>query len=346
MPERRKAPLDRILTLVRALADSVEGLTLDEMADVLGQQRRSAERARDMIAFHFDLDEIEDGRRKRFLIRDSLRRHYVRPNAAELAALQAEVLAATRAQSARAELLDALLVKLRASFDGMEKRRVDRDFAELARLQRTLVGPGAFATVAPENLAAASQAIFAGQCLEFDYRREGEDETVWRRVIPHGILHGSVSYLVGAFPKGGYGLVTYRLDRIENALVSEVAGAAPENFDLDGWLAESFGMFREQTHHVRLRILPEAAERAKSWRFHPKQELTELADGAVRITFTAGGLLELANHLFTWAGVIVIEGPDELKAVMADQVNAAQSAIGVPENDASETDARGPRSHS
>lgn len=341
MAERRKAPLDRVLTLVRALADSVEGLTLDEMAEVLGQQRRSAERARDTIAFHFDLDEIEDGRRKRFLIRDSLRRHYVRPNAAELAALQAEVLAATKAQSPRAELLDALLVKLRASFDGMEKRRVDRDFAELARLQRTMVGPGAVATVASETLGAASQAIFAGQCLEFNYRREGEDETVWRRVIPHGILHGSVSYLVGAFPKGGYGLVTYRLDRIENALVSEIAGAAPEDFDLDEWLAGSFGMFREKNHLVRLRILPEAAERAKSWRFHPKQDLVELTDGGVRVSFTSGGLLELANHLFTWAGDLIIEGPDELKNVMAEQLEAAQTTISEASNDASETDVQG-----
>lgn len=327
MAERRKAPLDRVLTLVRALADSVEGLTLDEMADVLGQQRRSAERARDIIAFHFDIDEIEDGRRKRFLIRDSLRRHYVRPNAAELAALQAEVFAARTAKSPRAELLDALLVKLRASFDGMEKRRVDRDFAELARLQRTLVGPGAVATVTPETLAVASQAICAGQCLEFDYQREGEDETVWRRVIPHGILHGTVSYLVGAFPKGGFGLVTYRLDRIKNALVSDVAGAAPEDFDLDEWLDGSFGMFRERAYDVQLRILPVAAEKGGAWRFHPKQKLDILSDGAMRVSFTSGGLLELANHLFTWAGDIIIEGPDELKAIMAVQIEAAKNSL-------------------
>ena len=341
MAEHRKAPLDRVLTLVRALADSVEGLTLDDMAEVLGQKRRSAERARDTIALHFDLDEIEDGRRKRFLIRDSLRRHYVRPNAAELAALQAEVLAASKAKSPRAELLDALLVKLRASFDGMEKRRVDRDFAELARLQRTLVGPGAVAAVSSETLAAASQAIFAGQCLEFDYRREGEDETVWRRVIPYGILHGTVSYLVAAFPKGGYGLVTYRLDRVQNAVVSDMVGAAPEDFDLDEWLAGSFGMFREQSYQVRLRILPEAAQRARVWRFHPKQELKELADGSVLVTFTSGGLLELANHLFAWAGDLVIESPDELKAVMAEQLDAARTAISGSHPDTSETDVVG-----
>lgn len=338
MAERRKAPLDRVLKLVRALADSVEGLTLDEMADVLGQQRRSAERARDTIALHFDLDKIKDGRRKRFLIRDSLRRHYVRPNAAELAALQAEVLAARKAQSPRVGMLEALLLKLRASFDGMEKRRVDRDFAELARLQRTLVGPGAVATVSSETLAAASQAIFAGQCLEFDYRREGEEETVWRRIIPHGILHGTVSYLVGAFPKGGYGLVIYRLDRVENARVSEIAGAAPEDFDLDEWLASSFGIFREQTYDVQLRILPDAAGKASAWRFHPKQKLELLSDGTTRVTFTSGGLLELAHHLFTWAGGLVIEGPQELKEVMAEQIEAAKTALSYEDWPASEFD--------
>ncbi|MEH6791110.1 helix-turn-helix transcriptional regulator [Parasphingorhabdus sp.] len=338
MTERRKAPFDRMLTLVRALADSVEGLTLDEMAGVLGQQRRSAERARDTIALHFDLDEVEDGRKKRFRIRDSLRRHYVRPTATELAALQTEVQAAQKASSPRAQILENLLVKLRASFDSSEKHRLDPDFAELARLQRTLVGPGAVAMVAPETLAAVSEAIIAGRCLEFDYRRDGEEETVWRRVIPHGLLHGTVSYLVGAFPKGGFGLVTYRLDRMSDTKVSDIAGAAPETFDLDEWLAESFGMFREQAYKISLLILPEAAHRARSWRFHPRQELSELEDGSVRVSFASGGLLELANHLFTWAGDLAIEAPEELRDIMARQLAAAQTAIGSNAISASKND--------
>ena len=75
MAEGRKSSVDRTLTLVRALADSVEGLTLDEMAAEIGQKRRSAERLRDIIALHFEIDTREDGRKKRFRIRDSLRRH-------------------------------------------------------------------------------------------------------------------------------------------------------------------------------------------------------------------------------------------------------------------------------
>ncbi len=40
----RMAKLDRLLTLVHCLADSGEGLTLDEMAETLGVNRRTAER--------------------------------------------------------------------------------------------------------------------------------------------------------------------------------------------------------------------------------------------------------------------------------------------------------------
>ena len=56
MTEKRKAPLDRFLRLVLRLSETSEGLTLDEMAETLGQGRRSAERARDVILLHFDLE--------------------------------------------------------------------------------------------------------------------------------------------------------------------------------------------------------------------------------------------------------------------------------------------------
>ncbi len=72
----RVAKLDRLLALVHALSETTEGLTLDEMAERLGVNRRTAERMRDIVARHFDLDEVAEGRHKRLLIRESLRRVY------------------------------------------------------------------------------------------------------------------------------------------------------------------------------------------------------------------------------------------------------------------------------
>ena len=104
----RMAKLDRLLALVHALSDTTEGLTLDEMAGRLDVNRRTAERMRDVIARHFDLDEIADDRRKRFLIRDSLRRAYTRPTAAEVAALRGPVQALTGGDESPAAVASAV----------------------------------------------------------------------------------------------------------------------------------------------------------------------------------------------------------------------------------------------
>mgnify|MGYP005854169797 CR=1 FL=1 len=68
----RNAKLDRLLTLVKVLGESAEGLTLDEMAELIGANRRTAERLRDLILVHFDLEESVDDRHKRFRIPGAL----------------------------------------------------------------------------------------------------------------------------------------------------------------------------------------------------------------------------------------------------------------------------------
>ena len=41
-----------------------------------------------------------------------------------------------------------------------------------------------------------------------------------------------------------------------------------------------------------------------------------------------GGLRELAEHLFTWSGEVAIIAPDDLRQVMQERLEAAQTALG------------------
>src|SRR4051794_35162929 len=109
------AKLDRLLTLVHVLAESVVGLTLDEMADQLGVNRRTVERMRDIVGRHFDIEENIVDRQKRFLIRDSLRRVYTRPTPAEVAALQDEVEHRRVSGQAGGTQLGSLLAKVKGA---------------------------------------------------------------------------------------------------------------------------------------------------------------------------------------------------------------------------------------
>lgn len=315
--------LDRTLTLVRALCESVEGMTLDEMAALLGVNRRTVERMRDVILIHFDLEESVDGRGKRFRIRESLSRAYTRPTAVEISALEALVEAARREGTAYTKALESLLGKIKASLEASERRRVDNDLELLTRLQRARVFAGPIVVAAAADLTSIQSAILAGRCIEFDYCPEGVATSGWRRVIPYGLIHGPVTYLIGKMPGRDEPPATYRLDRMSNVHTSSQRGCPPSDWDLDTWLERSFGMWDEEAHDVVLRVRSSAVPKAKDWRFHPRQQL-ELVGDELLVRFRAGGLREIAEHLFAWGGEVVIEAPTALKETMK-KLLAAQS---------------------
>lgn len=327
MPSRM-AKLDRVLELVHALSESNEGLTLDEMAERLGVNRRTAERMRDIVATHFEVDERTDDRHKRFFIHDGLRRIYTRPGPSEVAALQLEVETQQKAGHVdRAAPLASLLSKIRSAFDDREKRRIDPDLDALARLQRTMVTAGPITTVAPETITIVQAAILSGRCIEFTYGTEERPEPRWRRVIPYGLVHGPLTYLLGKIPGRGRQPAYYRLDRMGQPKLSDTLGCVPDDWDLDSWLAESFALWRDKKQEVVLRIPAASAPRARGWRFHPHQRVEELGDGSLKIRFSSGGMREIAEHLFTWGGELVIEGPKVLIETMRERIAAAQTLV-------------------
>lgn len=316
---KRMTKLDRVLHLVNLLCETSDGLSLEDIANEFGVNRRTAERLRDVVALHFDVDEELAGRVKRYRISNSLRRVYTRPNAAEIAAvkIEAEARAVERAPSA-SQLFD-LISKVRGSLDNRERRRIDPDLDALTRLQRCRVGPGPAVEVAPGTLTCVQGAILAGNCVEFFYQPSGDKEPQRRWVVPYGLIHGPITYLVGKMPDNDKPPVLFRLDRMSETHISNKPGIPPADWDIDAWMAQSFGMWREDDHEIVLRVAPSAAERARQWRFHPAQTLEDQG-GSVIVRFKAGGLREIADHLFTWGGDVRIEAPEELRKVMKERL--------------------------
>lgn len=308
------AKLDRLLVLVHALAQNIEGLTLEDMATLMGVNRRTAERMRNTVMMHFDLEPLQDGRSKRWRIAGRLGRMFTKPTAEELATLQSEVDALHASQqTAKAEILSRLLRKIHSALDQSSRNRAAPDIEALTMAQRVFVPAGPGVPVPAQTFAVIQQAIMAGVQIEFDYLAEGRKEPEWRRVIPYGLVQGPINYLIGQLPGMDLAPALYRLDRMSQVRGTDLPGAIPDDFKLDTWMAQSFGIWRESKYSVKLKILPEAAERARQWRFHPEQVLSETQDGSLTVQFEAGGMRELAEHLCTWAGSVIVESPAELR---------------------------------
>jgi predicted DNA-binding transcriptional regulator YafY len=319
----RYEKLALLLRMARLLAGNSEGMTLDEIAAEAGVDRRTAERMRDALRDLFPtMEELREGRAKRFRIRGGLDGFLQAPTADELAELEA----ATRGLEggggeARAVLLRSLAAKIRAALRPAVRQRIDPDLEALVQTEAFVLQAGPRPLADAATLGRLRECMKAGRVCAMDYPT-AEGRTRRRAVEPYGILFGKAYYLVG--PEAGKPEpVLWRLDRMRKVEIGEAAAGPPADFALAEFAARSFGAYQEEPADIALRFAPEAAADARRFLFHPAQTVEDLADGSLAVRFRSGGLLELARHLFTWGDTVEIIAPPRLRELMVGELEAA-----------------------
>jgi hypothetical protein len=174
-----------LLSLARTLAGSAEGMTLDEMAAEVGADRRTAERMRDAIRTVFpQMEELQDGPRKRFRITGGLDGFMQAPTADELAELHGAIGALRSAEGeARAALLESLASKVQGALRAQARRRVAPDLEALMGAETHAMRAGPRPQADPEVLSAIRAALKSLSALSFTYGAGPEDARL-RTVSP------------------------------------------------------------------------------------------------------------------------------------------------------------------
>ena len=84
----------------------------------------------------------------------------------------------------------------------------------------------------------------------------------------------------------------------------------PEGFDLQEWLSQSFGIWRDnQPVDVEWRFLPDVADEAAGYVFHPKRTLERQADRSLIVRFRTGGRQEMEWYLARWGDRVEVISP-------------------------------------
>ncbi len=316
----------RLLELARLLASTAEGLTLDEMAERLGVGRRTVERMRDAVREVFpQLEEVDDPPTRRFRIPSGLDGLFQAPTAEELAALKsaAEMLAGQGAH-ARAGALKTLEQKVLAAMRAAARRRLAPDLEALLQAETIAVNAGPRPFEDEAVLSAIRVALKSMSGLRFRYEGGSTPGRV-REVAPFGLLFGRSNYLV-AQEDTESGPRNWRLDRIHDIEVLEVPVFRPEEFSLQDYADQSFGIYHDEVQDVVLRMTPEGAEDALRWRFHVNQVVEPQPDGGVIVRFRASGMRELAWHLFTWGDKAQVVAPEILRRTLVEEIEVARAA--------------------
>lgn len=316
-----------VLRLAQALAGSAEGLTLDEMARLLGVGRRTAERLRDAVLdLYPQVEEVSDPPTKRWRIRGGLSAFEQAPAATELVELaKAAQALRTSGEPRRAAELESLERKIKSAVRSTTLNRLAPDLEALVRAETIAVQAGPRPFENETTLAAIRQAVMAGSAVSFIYNR-GSRPGERREVAPCGLMFGRANYLIAA-EIGSDAPKTFRLDSVADVHVLDRPASPPADFDLSVFANRSFGIYQDAVEDVVLTIGGEQAAEARVWRFHPTQTLQDNPDGSVTVRFRASGMRELAWHLFTWGRDVRIEAPQRLRDEMKAALDAARQAF-------------------
>jgi predicted DNA-binding transcriptional regulator YafY len=267
---------------------------------------------------------VDEPPTRRFRIPAGLDGLFQAPAAEELAALKAAADGfAQQGAQVRAAALRSLERKVLSATRAAARRRLAPDLEALLQAETIAVqaGPRPFEDEAV--LAKVREALLAMRRLSFRYEG-GSTPGRLRQVTPFGLLFGRSNYLVAA-EDAATGPRNWRLDRIGDIAVTEIAGARPQGFSLQAYADESFGIYQDDTEDVVLRATPQGAEDALRWRFHANQTVEPQADGGVIVRFRASGMLELAWHLFTWGDKIQVLAPQALRRTLLEQIDLARA---------------------
>lgn len=141
-----------------------------------------------------------------------------------------------------------------------------------------------------------------------------------RVLEPLGLIYGEKIYLVAREKEKGEGIYTYLLHKFSNIKIMEEPFDRGE-FDLQKYNSQSFGVYHGDILDVKLRFLPEVAEEASRYNFHPTQKGSWDNNGCYNVSFKASGDKEIMWHVFKWGSNCEILSPGILRDKYRDYLN-------------------------
>lgn len=303
-----------LLRLAIRMQGSATGVSLDDIEEMFGVGRRTAERMRDAITRTFGgLDTRPSGDRRLRWVLPANRMPLLSIGADELAQLHAAVQLMRREnRHDAAETLEALLQKLRAVMDARQMRRIEPDLEALIEAEGLAMRPGPRLQIDHVVLGALRMAILKCHKVRIRYRSRQSGAVSRHKLCPYGFLYGTRPYLV-AFSLNPR-ILDYRTFRLSGVLdVEETAEPFTRDpvFSLAAFARRSFGVFQEEPFDVAWKFAPEAAADAREWIFHPDQVTEDQPDGSLIVRFRAGGAREMAWHLYTWGDAVKVLEPKD-----------------------------------
>jgi len=326
-PARKYSQAGRVHDLIR-LIEARHGVTLDEMAEETGVDRRTVHR--DLNAIHEAgyplISEWLNGRKVyRFLTRFK----DVPPITFSLQELMALSFFRTQLSfldgTPFRDDLDAVFRKIGSVLPPRYAAHMERIAAVSLPL---LQGRRDYAPVAG-HLQSLRDALIYQYRVRLSYRGAGKGRATTYEVDPYTLVfYKGGLYLVG-YAHNRKALRTFAAERITGVEVRRERFEIPADYRPGERLKGAFGIVEEEPLEVAVRFSPAVAHAVRNRIWHPSQTVREGDDGSLVLSFTAGGKMEIVSWVLSYGEHVEVLTPAFLRDEVAGAARRMAQLYGI-----------------
>jgi predicted DNA-binding transcriptional regulator YafY len=173
-----------------------------------------------------------------------------------------------------------------------------------------------------------NEAVMNCRVMEMRYYSLSSKRETTRRVDPYKVwFFNGTLYLIG-WCHVHDDIRMFVLDRIRLLHVTDNRFIPPDDFDLDEYMRDAFGVIRTDAEKVVIQFDPSLERYLKENIWHPTQTFQTGEDGSLLMTMEVGGLREVLGWVMGFGRQAEVVEPDHLRLAVAEEHKAAARQYG------------------
>lgn len=301
----RYSRITDIIDLIILMQSRFNGITLADIQEKFSVSRRTAERMRDSLMNILpSVQELEtDGRIKRW--------GFVNYSMCEVVNFTNNEIAILEKIKNKADVVtQADLAKIIDKIKALQTRKnnidIEKEVEYLMHFEGSAVKQSPKYKLNLDNVQKIRNAIKEHLKLKAKYNDKE------KLLLPLGLIFSNKVYLVAIEENKGNNPYHYLLHKFNDVEVTSEK-FEKEDFDLQNFANQSFGIYQGESYSVKLEFDKSCAQDVLNFNFHPTQKIKEQKNGNVLVEFKASGEKEILWHIFTWGDKVKILEPKALK---------------------------------
>lgn len=181
------------------------------------------------------------------------------------------------------------------------------------------------------TLAKLAEAWMSQHRVKITYRALEAEQATERVIEPYFIepaAAGHSSYVFAYCHRAGE-IRNFKIERIEDAQITEETYTIPADFDANKYFGSAWGVVvKGETKTIRLRFDSGVARIIEETLWHPSQVLEKQKDGSVVMTLEVSDTIELCAWILSWGEKVEVLEPQELREAVIDTAEAVLEVYG------------------